>query len=397
MKYPEYVKKILDAINKAGFEAFAVGGAVRDFLLEKPSHDYDLTTSALPEETAEIFKNYNVIKTGLKHGTVTVISDGHPVEITTYRIDGDYKDSRHPTGVHFTRSLEEDLARRDFTVNAMAHNEKRGLVDIFGGASDLDKRLIRAVGDPRKRFEEDALRIMRAFRFCSKLDFDIEENTLAAAKVCAPRLMNISAERKSAELEGILLGLGVKKALRLMYKAGVFDVIAPMLNLDTARFDGVDALPCDFACRMAFCLIGQKNHEEFIATLRLSNSTSARIKKLIRLSESTLDLPNGKSLRRFMAECGDDLEDVFMIRSALGESVESLRNRAKEIKKQGDCLYLSELKISGRDLADIGVQGKDVGEALSYLLDAVHGDPSLNKRDALLDLIKRRKTYELHI
>ena len=391
MKYPEYVKKILDAINEAGFEAFAVGGAVRDFLLEKPSHDYDLTTSALPEETAEIFKSYNVIKTGLKHGTVTVISDGHPVEITTYRIDGDYKDSRHPTGVHFTRSLEEDLARRDFTVNAMAHNEKRGLVDLFGGASDLDKRLIRAVGNPRKRFEEDALRIMRAFRFCSKLDFDIEENTFIAAKDCAPRLINISAERKSAELEGILLGLGAKKALRLMHEAGVFEVIAPMLSLDTTRFDSIDKLSGDFACRMAFCLIGQENYENFISALRLSNAVSARIKKLVRLSESTLVLPDDKSLRRFMAECGDELEDVFMIRAALGESVEDLRKRAKEIKEHGDCLYLSELKISGRDLSDIGINGKDIGEALSYLLDAVHGDPSLNNRDALLNLIKKEK------
>ena len=216
MNYPEYVKKILSRIEEAGFEAFVVGGAVRDSLLGRPNHDYDITTSALPEETAEIFKDLHVIKTGIKHGTVTVVMSRNPVEITTYRVDGDYKDSRHPEDVRFTRNLEDDLSRRDFTVNAMAYNEERGVVDLFDGIGDLAKGLIRAVGEPQKRFEEDALRIMRAFRFASKLNFNIEGETLAAAKKCRFGLEKISAERKLVELEGILLGRGVKKALSLM-------------------------------------------------------------------------------------------------------------------------------------------------------------------------------------
>ena len=172
MNYPEYLKKIINRIELSGHEAFIVGGALRDAMLGREVNDYDVTTSALPFEIAEIFSDLHVIETGLKHGTVTVVADGHPVEITTYRVDGDYKDSRHPDGVRFTKRIEDDLARRDFTVNAMAYNDRRGLVDLFFGKSDLENKIIRAVGDPVRRFDEDALRIMRAFRFSSKLCFD---------------------------------------------------------------------------------------------------------------------------------------------------------------------------------------------------------------------------------
>ena len=391
MNYPEYVKKILDEIVKAGYEAFAVGGSVRDFLLKKESRDYDITTSALPEETAEIFQDYNVIKTGLKHGTVTVIVDRHPVEITTYRIDGDYRDSRRPNRVVFTRCLEEDLARRDFTVNAMAYNDERGLVDLFDGKGDLEQKLIRAVGEPSKRFEEDALRIMRAFRFCSKLDFDIEKNTLDAAESCRHGLLNISAERKSSELEGILLGQGAKKALLLMYQAKIFQVIAPMLTIDTSRLEAITTLPQSFACRMAFCLIGQKHSEEYISTLRLSNAVSSKIKKLISLSETVLDLSNAGKLRRFMSKCGDCFEDALTIRSALGENIDGIKERADKIKKQGDCLCLSQLKADGCDLAELGIRGKEVGGILSRLLELVLDDPTLNERKTLIEIVKEEK------
>lgn len=391
MNYPEYVKKILTAIKEAGHEAYAVGGSVRDFLLGKPSHDYDITTSALPEETAEIFKDYNVIKTGLKHGTITVIADGQPVEITTYRIDGEYKDSRHPEGVVFTRRLEDDLARRDFTVNAMAHNDERGLVDLFGGAGDLEKKLIRAVGAPKKRFEEDALRIMRAFRFCSKLGFDIDEETLKAAKECRHGLQNISAERKSAELEGILLGIGAEKALNLMSKAKIFEVIAPNLSLDQSRFGKISSLPQSFECRMAFCLIGQMQSDEYLSSLRLSNAVSSKTRKLISLVESEPDLSDDGKLRSFMSECGDNFKDVLMILTALGMNVCGIAERAEEIKKRGDCLFISELKLSGRDLIELGVRGKDVGDVLSLLLKEVHRDPSLNEKNFLLELIRKKK------
>ena len=184
---PSYVKVIMNRIDGAGYEAFAVGGSLRDILLGKEPHDWDVTTSALPEEAMALFPDMHVIPTGIKHGTVTVVSSGFPIEITTYRVDGDYTDSRRPDKVQFTRNIEDDLSRRDFTVNALAYNEKRGLVDLFDGKNDLENKILRAVGDPEKRFTEDALRIMRAFRFSAQLGFDIEESTLAAAKKLAPR------------------------------------------------------------------------------------------------------------------------------------------------------------------------------------------------------------------
>ena len=369
MNYPEYVKKILERIKLAGHEAFIVGGAVRDSLLGTPSHDYDITTSALPEETAEIFSDLHVIKTGIKHGTVTVVLDRHPIEITTYRVDGDYKDSRRPDAVSFTRNLADDLARRDFTVNAMAYNDECGVVDLFDGIGDLDKKIIRAVGEPQKRFTEDALRIMRAFRFASKLDFDIEPSTLEAAKNCRYGLANISAERKSIELEGILIGKGVKKALRLMHNTGVLNVIAPMISFDITRFDVVETLERDFSIRMAFCLAGQDKIDEYIPTLRLSSD---------------------EMLRKFMSECGDDLDSVLEIKKALGRDVSDVQERADVIRSRGDCLYLSQLKIDGRDLALLGISGKAVGKTLAALLDRVHADPTLNDRQALISIAKSK-------
>ena len=357
-------------------------------MLGRDSHDYDITTSALPEETAEIFFDLHVIKTGLKHGTVTVVIDRHPIEITTYRIDGDYKDSRHPSGISFTRRIEDDLARRDFTVNAMAYNDKRGLVDLFGGKEDLERRIIRAVGEPERRFTEDALRIMRAFRFSSKLGFEIEEETLAAAEKCRHGLANISAERKSVELEGILLGAGVEKALLDMYNAKIFDIIAPAITLDTTRFSKICFLPDDFACRMAFCLVGQESTEKYISTLKLSNAVSSKIKKLACLAENPLDVSSDGKLRRLMSVCGEDTEHLLKIKSALGEDVRGIPERIEAIRARGDCLYIRQLALDGRDLSKIGISGKEIGNTLDKLLDAVLDDPKLNTKDTLIAMIK---------
>ena len=390
LRYPKYVKKALNRIEEVGYEAFIVGGAVRDVMLGRDVNDYDVTTSALPEQTAEIFSDLHVIMTGLKHGTVTVVVDRHPIEITTYRIDGDYKDSRHPEGVIFARSIDADLARRDFTVNAMAHSEKRGLIDLFGGKADLEAKLIRAVGEPERRFSEDALRIMRAFRFASKLGFDIEENTLAAAERCRDGLRNISTERKTAELEGIFLGVGVKKALCLMKEARIFDVIAPDINLDVSRLERVCELPRDFACRMAFCLIGEKNADTYISSLRLPNAVSSRIRKLILLSENRLDADTAPKLRRLMARAGTELPHLLEIKKLLGENTAGIAERADEIKERGDCLGISSLALDGRDLSAMGMRGKEVGETLDYLLDKVLDFPELNQKAELLKLAGRK-------
>ena len=206
MFLPEKVKKIISMLEDSGFEAFAVGGCVRDSLLGKEPTDYDITTSALPEETKEVFKNEHIIETGIKHGTVTVLMESEPFEITTFRIDKDYLDNRRPEKVLFTRSLEEDLARRDFTINAMAYSEKTGLIDVFGGASDLEHGIIRTVGDANARFNEDALRIMRALRFSSVLGFEIEEKTAFSVFKNRKLLKNISAERIFSELKKLICG-----------------------------------------------------------------------------------------------------------------------------------------------------------------------------------------------
>lgn len=395
IEYPEYVKKILNRIENAGFEAFVVGGAVRDALLGRAVNDHDVTTSALPEQTAEIFSDLHVIMTGLKHGTVTVVVDRHPVEITTYRIDGDYKDSRHPEDVVFARSIDADLARRDFTVNAMAYSEKRGLVDLFGGKDDLEAGLVRAVGEPERRFSEDALRIMRAFRFASKLGFKIEEKTLAAAERCRDGLRNISVERKTAELEGIFLGTGVKKALSLMKEAKIFEVIAPEIKLDSTRLDGVCALPCDFACRMAFCLVGEENADAYISSLRLPNAVSAKIRRLVRLAEAPLDAHTDPMLRRLMARAGAELSCLLEIKKALGENTAGIEERAQEIEARGDCLDVKSLAVDGRDLAAMGIRGKDVGDMLDFLLDTVLDSPELNQSRTLLALAERKKAKKI--
>ena len=388
MNYPEYLKEILNRIELSGHEAFIVGGALRDALLGRESHDYDVTTSALPLEIAEIFSDLRVIETGLKHGTVTVVTEGHAIEVTTYRVDGDYKDSRHPDGVRFTARIEDDLARRDFTVNAMAYNEKRGLVDLFCGKIDLDNKIIRAVGDPVRRFDEDALRIMRAFRFSSKLCFEIEENTLSATEKCREGLLKISDERKSAELQGIMLGAGAQKALISMREHGIFEVIAPMIDFDVARFSKISTLPCDFSCRMAFCLACKDNVEEYLPTLKLPNAVSSRIKKLASLSEHPIDLTDDGKLRRLLSLCGDDLDHLLQIKSALGEDVSGLWERAQLIKKRGDCLNIGGLAINGNHLSRMGITGKKVGETLQKLLDAVLDNPELNTKEKLTDIVK---------
>ena len=389
MNCPEYVKKALDIISESGHEAFIVGGALRDMMLLRETHDYDIATSALPEETVEIFSDHQVIKTGLKHGTVTVIIDKTPVEITTYRVDGNYKDSRHPEQVSFARRIEDDLSRRDFTVNAMAYNGSRGVVDLFGGKEDLYAKMIRAVGNPKERFEEDALRILRAFRFASKLEFDIEEKTLLAAKECREGLFNISAERKSVELEGILLGKGVEKSLFLMKKSGVLEVLLGGITLSDREISLVSALPYDFACRLAFCLIGKNGADELVSSMKLSNALSSKVRKLKKFCEERLEVENDFKLRKLMAAAGDDLMMLIEMKKVMGEDFSGVFERAEKIRKRGDCLFIKDLAVNGKDLAELGICGKDIGNALESLLEYVYENPQDNTKKVLMEKAKR--------
>ena len=229
---PKNVEFIINRLENAGFEAFCVGGAVRDSVMNITPGDWDITTSALPEETKAIFGDFKTIDTGIKHGTITIIMDKKPYEVTTFRIDGEYNDNRHPENVLFTRNLKDDLSRRDFTINALAYNKKTGLADLFGGQADIYNSIIRTVGEPEKRFKEDGLRIMRALRFSAVLGFDIEENTKKAIHKNKDLLKNISAERLSAELIKLICGKNAFKIL--MEFPDVFSVfipeIAPAVN-----------------------------------------------------------------------------------------------------------------------------------------------------------------------
>jgi tRNA nucleotidyltransferase (CCA-adding enzyme) len=235
-----------------------------------------------------------------------------------------------------------------------------------------------------RRFEEDALRILRAFRFASKLGFDIEEKTLAAARERKELLRNISAERKTAELEGILLGKYVKKALELMKAAGVIEIVAPAFNLDKQRMDGIESLPCDFACRVSFCLIGGKDTDKYVSSLRLSNAISSQVRKLVSMGSEPLAAENDRELRRLMARAGDELEYLIEIRRHLGQSTEGIAERARAIRERGDCLCLSDLDVDGGALSQLGIRGKSIGNTLSGLLEAVLDDPKLNRREWLL-------------
>lgn len=390
IEYPSYIETAVCRILNAGKEVFLVGGALRDKLLGKECNDFDLATSALPEETAEIFKDLHCIKTGMKHGTVTVIIEGKPIEITTFRKDGEYKDNRHPDGVFFTPDIKFDLSRRDFTINAMAYNHETGLIDLFGGENDLKNGIIRAVGEPKRRFNEDALRIMRAFRFSSKLDFDIEDETLLATKECRDGLRSISAERKTAELEGILLGTGAKKALTLMAEVGIFEIIAEGITIDKEKLSKINELPIDFATRLAFIFGGSDDLADKLSKMRLSNAVKNKILKLDRLASEPICTDTDGDIRRLISRCGDDIFDLLYIKNALGENTRGLEEKIKAIQKRGDCLSLKSLAIGGKDLLELGITPSLIGEILEYLLSRTMDDPTLNEKGTLIALAKQK-------
>lgn len=385
---PDFIREIMIRIESAGYEAFVVGGSLRDILLGKEPHDWDVTTSALPETVASLFPDKHVIPTGLKHGTVTVVSEGEPVEITTYRVDGEYTDSRRPNEVTFTRNIEEDLSRRDFTVNALAYNEKRGLLDLFGGRSDLENKIIRAVGDPEKRFTEDALRIMRAFRFSAQLGFDIEENTLAAAKKLAARLKNIARERIGSEFMRLLASAYPERALSIMENA-IFEVL-PVGELEKDIYRLVKKLDNSAEARLALLLYGKPKEELLCVAheLRLSNDQKHRLLLLASPNEVDLGL-TPVSARLFLRHYGDEADAAARMLAILGVISPEFEALASEEAAKDPCLSPDTLAIGGGDIISLGIaSGKEVGALLSRLLDEVIRDPSLNKREKLIDKAK---------
>ena len=390
MKIPRHVKIILDRLAEAGFDAYVVGGSLRDSMLGKEAHDWDVTSGATPDDVIALFSpDLHVIPTGLKHGTVTVVSEGDSIEITTFRTDGEYIDSRRPESVTFSKNVEDDLSRRDFTVNAMAYNERRGLVDLFDGKTDLERRIIRCVGDPEKRFSEDALRIMRAFRFSSQLGFEIEEKTLLAAHSMKSGLKNIAKERIGSEFLRLLSGVAAKDSLLKM--GDILDIIIPK-TLDTQRFEKIDDLSRDAIPRLAFLLCGASDEEirDASHSLKLSSKQTQRLMKLSSPpTEKDLENLTEARARRLLAAYGEDTLAVTEIASHLykidAASIEILRR----VVSEDPPVTLDRLAVNGSDIIKEGIaSGRDVGRILSKLLDEVIEHPERNDREILLVIAK---------
>lgn len=437
IKLPEKVKQIITKLEAAGYEAYAVGGCVRDSFLGREPDDWDITTSASPAQTKAVFGR--TIDTGIQHGTVTVMLEHESFEVTTYRIDGEYEDSRHPKEVVFTKNLVEDLKRRDFTINAMAYNDKTGLVDVFGGIADLENKIIRCVGNAEERFMEDALRMMRAVRFSAQLGFSIDADTERAIAALAPNLINISAERIQVELVKLLLSPN-PDYIRKAYDLGITAVVLPELDtaFETTQHNphhmytvGEHLMHCLLNVRANRCLriaallhdigkpaskttdedgidhfhghveIGEEMAVRILKRLKFDNDTIMRVRIYIRHHDDQID-PKAKAVRRSMGKIGEEyfcgvlalkradcLAQSLYMREEKIEGLDAVGALYQEILDKRQCVSLKSLAISGDDLIASGVpQGKQIGEILSNLLAEVIEDPSRNTQEYLLERAK---------
>lgn len=399
---PKDVKHIIDVLMENGYEAYAVGGCVRDSILGRVPGDWDITTSALPMQVKGLFRR--TVDTGIQHGTVTVMLGRNGYEVTTYRIDGKYEDSRHPESVEFTPKLEEDLKRRDFTINAMAYNDEHGIVDIFDGVGDLQRKIIRCVGNAHDRFDEDALRILRAVRFSAQLGFGIEENTARAAKELAVNLKKISSERIHTEFNKMLKSphpdyFSVADAI------GIMEIVLPeyhVMSAEDKAFVGVLAMEC--ACLLperyaAMLFMSGRYSEEgsadtakrVLKRLKLDNDTINTASMLLRFG--MLEITDDESrIRHIIYETGDkNILRILDFRAAyekcIGNDITDVRRMydiCNMIFERGDCVSLKNLAITGRELIAMGVPaGRQMGEILNSLLMLVLDNPQLNDREQL--------------
>ena len=384
IQLPEAVEEIITQLNDHGYEASAVGGCVRDSLLGRKPEDWDITTSARPEQVKAIFRR--TIDTGIAHGTVTIMVDKVGYEVTTYRIDGEYEDGRHPKEVQFTSNLIEDLKRRDFTINAMAYSSQNGIVDAFGGVEDLKSGLIRCVGNPIDRFTEDALRILRAVRFSAQLGFEIEPDTYEAIRVIAPNLLHVSKERILAELSKLLTSAHPNR-IRMVYETGMAPFISPDFADVSFPLPVIDPrLPDKKHLRWAAFLQNETEEKagRILKQLKSDNDTINRVKVLLRFIKTPLT-PQKAGLRKIMSQMTPELYDDLLVLRNVDPSGEIAR-LSREIRCAGDCLSLKQLAVSGRDLMDAGVQpGKKVGETLNALLGMVLEHPEYNQKETLIE------------
>lgn len=433
---PEKVKQIIETIQAAGFEAYAVGGCVRDSLLNRVPSDWDITTSAKPEQVKALFPR--TIDTGIQHGTVTVMLQKEGFEVTTYRIDGKYEDSRHPKEVTFTANLTEDLKRRDFTINAMAYNEAEGLIDIFDGRGDIEKRQIRCVGEARERFREDALRMMRAVRFAAQLGYEIEKQTKEAIRELAPTLIKISAERIQTELVKLVISPH-PDYLRAAYETGITAVVLPEFDrmMETEQnnphhcytvgehtLHAMQNIEADKVLRLSMLFhdvgkpdtltvdekgishfyghpeLGMEMTRVILRRLKFDNDTIYKVTKLVRFHDYNI-APTPKGMRRAMFKIGEDIMPcLFAVKQAdmlaqsgfqreeKQENLKILKKLHEKVLEEQDCVSLKTLAVTGSDLIAAGMKpGKEIGEVLNQLLQLVIEEPTCNTKEYLLEKV----------
>ena len=394
---PKNVENIIGSLEEHGFEGFAVGGCVRDSLLKKTPKDWDITTDALPVDMKKIFKK--TFDTGIAHGTVTVLMDGVGYELTTYRIDGDYSDGRHPDSVSFSKNLSEDLCRRDFTINAMAYSNKKGIVDLFDGRKDLQNGIIRAVGDAKKRFDEDALRMLRAVRFAAQLGFKIDDDTFAAIKEKAKLLSNVSKERIFVELNKSLCG-DFAQNIKMVYTSGLYRYIGKeFAKLDENIYDFYPRkFPNKKHMYWAVFLENIENVEAVKKILfELKSDNATRNNTYLLVKELKNPLPSSdEDIRWSLHRIGADLfcDYIEILKSDkknvdILDKIDNIENRYSLILKENHAYEISMLDITGKDLMDIGIsKGPKIGEVLEFLLKKVIENPLNNEKSSLLRLAK---------
>ncbi len=389
-KLPVGAEFVINRLNQHGFQAYVVGGCVRDTLLGQAPKDWDVCTNALPVQMQAVFADCHVIETGLQHGTLTVMYEHEPFEVTTFRVDGEYTDHRHPDEVVFVSDVRDDLSRRDFTVNAMAWSPATGLVDAFGGQEDLARRLIRCVGEPARRFDEDALRIMRAMRFASVYGFSIDPATDTAIHALKDTLTDVAAERIRVELAKLLCGQGAGDILRA-YPDVLQVIMSPLATVDwLATVAAVEAAPATEVMRLTMLLhqLAPADAKAVLTSLKPDNFTRDRVLALVANQDADLR-PERHAMLKALSSFGEEVtRQLLTVRRAKG-AVSEAEYAAQsavldEVLADGVCYTVKDMAVGGRDLMALGVKGKAVGECLSHLLSLLLAETLPNDREALL-------------
>ncbi|MDI9518229.1 MAG: CCA tRNA nucleotidyltransferase [Erysipelotrichaceae bacterium] len=387
---PTYINKCINILNSSGFECFVVGGAIRDALLNREVNDYDITTNATPIEIKEAFNDFKTIETGIKHGTLTVIIDYHHIEITTYRIDGEYEDNRHPNNVVFTQSIYEDCKRRDFTINAICFHPQTGILDFFDGVKDLNNKIIRSIDNPDKRFNEDALRIIRALRFSCELDFEIEENTKKSILNNKDLLNNIAIERISDELDKIFSTSNSYKIFKEYFE--VFTTIIPEFKNITNKEEVIHNLSKQSSSdiKLAIILLNIKDDAlNIMNQLKLPNITKRKIKFL--LNNYDIDLEDKTNIKKILNINKEFLNDLITFIKIIKPetNINKINQLHNEIIHNKEPYKLSHLDINGNDLIELGIKDFKISLTLNDILNKVIDNTLENDKEIIIEHIKK--------